>query len=76
MMQNYKGEFSIMGIIGIVITLLVLSALMPVITSVTSNTTGLDSNAASLLGLIPFFIIVAIIIGIIYQAIPYAKEYV
>lgn len=68
-----KGQLSIIGILSAVIVVIFLGAMMPVILTQTANlqnaTTG-DPVTQTVEGLIPLFLIVAAIIGIVAHGQP------
>lgn len=70
MFANKYAQFSIMSIFGVLITIIVFGALYPTISSTLAGITGLDAGTQAVLNLIPFFMVLAIIVGIIYHAIP------
>lgn len=70
MYSKKYAQFSIMSIFGVLITLIVFGALYPTIADILSSIEGLDSGTQAVLNLVPFFMVLAIIIGIIYHAIP------
>lgn len=68
-----KGQMTILALIMIVFTLVVFAVLTPTLTSFINATVvngGLDSNAAALMQMIPFFLILAIVLSVFFMAIP------
>lgn len=72
MKQTYKmqsGQFTIIGVIMVILTLMVLGALMPAITqTITDAKACVTGTPAILLDLIPVFLVVGIIMSIVIYA--------
>ena len=68
-MTMKKGQMTVIGLIMIVVALIVLGAFLPVITE-TINVAGscVTGNTLSLLQLLPFFFVLAILISIVIYA--------
>jgi len=66
-----KGQFTLVGLIMIVISLIVLGALMPTIVetieAVQNETTP---TTDVIIGLVPMMLVLAIIMGILFYAVP------
>lgn len=73
-----KGQFTIIGIIMVLLSLVVLGALMPtIVETVTTAQACVTGAASTLLGLVPLFLVVGIIIAIVVYATvhPSQQEY-
>ena len=65
-----KGEFSIGSLLGVIVVLVLFGALYPTINDlIDAMTPTMDTTTAGLLDLLPLFIVVAIIIGVVMSAI-------
>jgi len=71
MLNNNKGQFTIIALLSTVMVIFAFVALYPVISdAIDSIATDMDAYSATLLKLTPFFIVLTIILTIIYVALP------
>ena len=67
-----KGAITIYGVIMVVVMLIVFSYLLPIVTQsisyLSNNVTGVDDSTKSVASLFPFFILLAILMGLFYTA--------
>lgn len=66
-----KGQFTVVALISVLVVLIFFGALYPTIKAqIDTLTPTLDPTTATVLNLLPFFIVVAIILGVIFYALP------
>jgi hypothetical protein len=70
-----KGQMTIIGIIMVVMTIIVFAAMSPILhTAIANATVGADETTSTVLNLIPFAIVIAILISIFTYAQPYIER--
>ncbi|GEM_PF-6549915 len=68
-----KGAFSIIGLVMTFVSLVVYVALLPVILELIEDATanaGLDTATELVISLFPFLILIMIVVGMVYYAMP------
>jgi len=72
-----KGQFTIISLMMIFVTLIVFAVLYPTLSQyieLAQAEMENDTTTSIMLGLIPFFIVVGIILSIIFYVIPHREE--
>lgn len=73
-MRNMKGQYTIVALIATLITMVAYAVLYPVLTGFINplilNITVSDPYTATMLQLVPFFILLAIVLSVIFIVLP------
>lgn len=75
MRNAMKGQFTILTLIGVFITLIIFALLYPTInTYIVQLQPQLDPLTAQMIGFLPFFIVLGIILTAIFYGLPFGQQ--
>lgn len=74
--MDIRGAINVRSIIGVLVVLIVGLAVLPVILSsvATAQACITDAAASTMVGLIPLFYVIALLLAVIYWAVGQTKE--